>query len=186
MTRAIQAVCWDVFRPLEGADDWAPGRDVLAVWPSPVNADACFSAAGFEEFTDPDDQYDREWQEMIAHSLDYLGRFGCPKVRRAAEVYENLPLLQRWLNRLRFLPGTRRVDLPIVEQMDLVTTDDRFGNVAVEFGQESRVLLKAGHGHPILFVQFAVPCGTAIEDFVRQVAEERPVSRRMLDWSKLA
>ena len=187
MNRAIRSVCWDLFKPDHCTDNWVPAQKVLAVWPSPVNADACFAAAGFTEFDDPDDQWDQEWRDLIGRSLAYLERYGSPRVRQAAQDYEPLPLLNRWLNSVLLRPTFKRVDmdLPLAGQIDVVTDDDRFWNVVVEFGAEPHALLRAGNGHTILFVQFTEQGETAAEEFLHQVAEGRPVNRRELDWSML-
>lgn len=54
----IQSIFWDCV-----STEWRPNpvlslRQVHAVWPSPVDADACFQKAGFTDFADTDDEWD--------------------------------------------------------------------------------------------------------------------------------
>jgi len=182
---AIHTVYWDLLKPEVGSGQWARAQDILAIWPAPVNPDACFSAAGFDEFADQDEQWEDEWRSLIGRLLACLERFGAARVCRSAEVYEVLPTLQRWMNFLRGRPTRKRVELTIAEQIELVTQDDQFDNVLLVFGSGPYARLSAGGGHEILFVQVAEQTDSSAEDLLRQVADARPVVRKVLDWSCL-
>jgi hypothetical protein len=160
---------------------------VVALWPAPHNADACFADAGFHDFADPDDAWDEQWSRIVNCVLRELEHHGAPHILSAAEVYEydttSMPRgILGWLLPKR-LP-LKRMPLSLVEQILWVTADKRFGDVLVEFGAPTRVTLLAGRGHAILWVGWAV-ADTQPEAFVEGIAGSLPVVKTDLDWQVL-
>jgi hypothetical protein len=65
-TNEITSVCWAEVPP-SLTSTWAIGAGMrLAVWPAPVDHDACLSDAGFTEFADSGARWDDELEEMTA------------------------------------------------------------------------------------------------------------------------
>src|SRR5690606_12844321 len=67
--------------PSDDAGDLAPpGCQSLAIWPAPVNHDACFEAAGFTLFGDNDEAWDRAAEGMLGRVIEHLSLFGAPRL----------------------------------------------------------------------------------------------------------
>jgi hypothetical protein len=49
---------------------------LYAIWPSPVDHDLCFDAAGFADFSDSDDLWHRDFNDLVARVLESLGDLG--------------------------------------------------------------------------------------------------------------
>ncbi|HOI54751.1 MAG TPA: hypothetical protein PLP01_05845 [Phycisphaerae bacterium] len=188
MAHGIQSVCWGCVTPdvrIAGLEQFGV---VTAVWPSPIDADACFLAAGFAEFDDSDEAWDQDWRELIEAIVQGLGRFGPPQFRAQARVFESdeASLGERIVRWLALKPRPlRKVDLELAEQVVAVTSDDRFGKVLIDFGTPVRSSLMASSGHPILWLAFASPDADP-ESFLRCAAGEFNLTRRTLDWRKLS
>lgn len=183
----IRQVHWGTVLPNTAVPRLDRCATVVAIWPAPVDADACFAAAGFHDFDDSDETWDRGWCRVVTEVLRELERTGTPNSRMEAEVYDTgaASLPRRVLG--WFLPGTlplRRVPLQLVEQVLAVTGDDRFGEVLVEFGEPARSSLLAGSGHPILWVGW-ISTDAKPDAFVECVAGGLPTVRTTLDWQKL-
>jgi hypothetical protein len=58
---------------------WSSGSGRLcAIWPSPVDHDACFAAAGFSDLGDTDEVWDAEFAELVETTVAVLGGIGKP------------------------------------------------------------------------------------------------------------
>ena len=55
-------------------------RFLVAIWPSPVNPDSCFQAAGFDDFDDSDADWDEAADRQLDRVLAWLGEFGAPRL----------------------------------------------------------------------------------------------------------
>jgi hypothetical protein len=50
-----------------GRPEWSsPSGQLYAIWPSPVDHDLCFDAAGFADFGDSDDLWHRDFNDLVA------------------------------------------------------------------------------------------------------------------------
>jgi hypothetical protein len=160
---------------------------VLAIWPAPVNADACFASAGFRVFADADDGWESDWRGIVSRALARLEQFGSPAARVEAEICQ-VTSLSRFCSILCWLLPQRLflkpVQLPIAEQILVVTTDDRVGEVFIEYGIPTEARLLASSGHELLWIGWAtseyVP-----ERFVKEIAAGLPVVRTTLKWQAL-
>ena len=61
----IEQLHWDAVGPTEKVPSIRGPAQWLAIWPSPVDADACFSEAGFHDFADTDDSWDSAWRSIL-------------------------------------------------------------------------------------------------------------------------
>jgi hypothetical protein len=183
MQNSIHTIYWDAFRWNSQDADWPQGEEVLAIWPAPVNADACFAEAGFTDFDDSDEQWEQEWQEMIGRLLAFLKRYGEPRAVRSPEVFLAQSALRRLASRIL---GRKQppLELSILQQITVVTQDDQFGDVLLCFGQEGKAGLWTGTGHEVLVVK-GVESQTGRQELLADLAENRPLVHRKLDWSKL-
>jgi hypothetical protein len=66
----IKGLCWD---EVEGA---------VALWPTPVDGDACFEAAGFVEFADSNEFWDEEFEELLNRVIAFCARLSGPTIKR--------------------------------------------------------------------------------------------------------
>jgi hypothetical protein len=176
---SIRALYWD---RLPGGDT---SNNVVqhAFWPSPVDHDACFEAAGFDEFADGDEDWDPEWLDIVSRAVEYLQRYGPATIQESAAAYREEKRLG-WWQRLR---GERpRIifdsSLPISEQVVLTSRDDQFGPCIVSFGE---VLLQTDSGHAILWVTCQQSTVYDPHEMALACASGRTVSQRSLDWRHL-
>lgn len=149
-----------------------------------MNADACFCDAGFEEFDDPDDQWDLEWKQITELLLLHLNSFGESKLVNQADVYQNRKRsLRDWLMFWRGTP-TRPVNLSPVDRLILSTHDDQFPPAVVEVGIPPKLYVWTSTGHPILWIS-GVETGSDPDRPLRTIAGQRPVLRYELKWECL-
>ena len=188
MGAGIRQLHWNVL-PAEVAPRALPGYEVvMAVWPAPMNADACFLAAGFDDFDDPDDIWDQQWREVIGRVLGFLERLGPARLSKGIEVYEivHSGLIRRLIGYL--FPDTlprKRVQLSVLEQVFVATQDDHFGEVLIDFGQPAKASFTPGPGEPILWIGFQGQCGLTPEMLMAGLAENYPITRTLLKWEML-
>ena len=183
---AIRALNWDL---LFGGDDGDAVR-LCALWPSPVDHDACFQAAGFDEFADSDEDWDAEWLDIVIRAIEYLQRYGPIKIERSAGACreDERPawwqrLLIWWWQRFGAPPGiTFASSLPISEQLVLASQHDQFGPCVVRFGG---VVLQTDSGHAILWIKMEDQTSFDPPEIAEACAAGRPVAQRSLDWRHL-
>jgi len=184
----IHRIHWGTVTPPARVRGFDQCATVIAVWPSPVNADACFASAGFHEFDDPDDDWETQWKELITRTLQELERLGTPVVKQEAEHYEDDPTAPFHRSALaRLLPRTgplRQVHLPLVDQILAVTGIYDHTEVLVEFGSPPAALLRADSGHAILWIGWTAPNLDA-NPFLARIAAGHEVAPATLDWSQL-
>jgi hypothetical protein len=181
---SIKAICWDEI-PAERLPAWPePSKVVAALWPSPVNHDYCFAQDGFTQFADSDEQWDEEWRRVVHQLVNALGRFGRPQLRNGKDVLQYRK--RGWWDRLiPWDPRTEAVELPPVDRVLLSARDDRLPHALVQFGEPPAATLRAGNGHPVLWVAAAPGVRIPGEDLAREVSEGRPVNRHQLRWNCL-
>lgn len=163
----------EVEPPLPPALAAADGR-VVALWPAPVNADACFEAAGFTDFEDHDDAWDAAAVALLGRVVERCSAFGTPALLSP-------PLLDSppWHRRLRGeVPAAR----PLLTQLELPMRWDSLPPCVVAFGADG-ARLRTGEGHVILWLM--LPRGVEPTGVVADVAGGHPVSWTTLRWSAL-
>jgi hypothetical protein len=160
---------------------------VLAIWPAPLDADACFTDAGFHDFADSDEAWDQDWRGFVARVLGQLEQFGDLHVKAEAQIYDvdARSFTRKLLDRLFSRPAPAQKDpLTIVEQIVAVTNDSRLGEVFVDFGTPAKACLLASRGHRILWLGWILP-SSAAEAFIEGLAEGMPVIQTTLNWQVL-
>jgi hypothetical protein len=181
----IRAICWSNV-PADLAPGWVqPTGRLVAVWPSPIGADACFQRAGFSEFIDFDETtWDDEWKLIVRRMLDSLGRYGWARLQYQRDVYR--PRGRSWLRSLvPWFDPKEAIDLPIAERVLLSTQDDRFAEAVVQFGEPSKVTLRTSFGHPLFWIAAAAELGLSGEALAHEISEGRPVFRHELGWQHM-
>lgn len=163
----------EVEPPLPPALAVADGR-VVALWPAPVNADACFAAAGFTDFDDHGDAWDDAAVALLERVVERLSAFGEPSLLSPA-----LPDSPPWHRRLR---GEVPAPRPLLTQLELPMRWDSLPPCVVAFGTDG-ARLRTGEGHVILWL--TLPHGVEPAEVVAGVAGGHPVRRTTLRWSAL-
>ena len=179
--RSIHTLYWGIV-PHDCAPAWGtPTGTLIGVWPGPFNHDQCFAEAGFTDFGDPDEAWDREWEQIARRLLAHLERYGTPRLRNPGDVEASRrrSLLDRML---RPKPAREFVEQPINERVLLSTEDDRLPDAVVDFGEPAKVTLRTGFGHTVFWL--AVTAGVAFdgETLLQELAEGRRVVPMDLDW----
>lgn len=162
----IERIHWDVVSASSGESN--PYAVLVAIWPNPVDHDACFQTAGFDEFRDSDETWDADWRELIGTAIDKLLGFGAAQVITSPQVRDHCG---------------RALDLGILELLVLVSRDDQFAPVEVAFGDPPAVLLSAGEGHSILWLRTTAVLAGEMLSLLQD--GPFPVSQRRLIWEPL-
>ena len=145
---------------------WSPELwRVWAIWPSPVDHDLCFKAAGFDDFADTDEAWNSEFATFVGGMLGQLETAGRPKL--ASGEY---PVDQG------------RVRQSLADALVAASRDDNFRPCTVTFGEPARALIRTSDGHPLLWIALAE--GDAAK-MVAAAAGNRDVREQNLDWEKL-
>ncbi|MCO5129599.1 MAG: hypothetical protein M9932_03420 [Xanthobacteraceae bacterium] len=167
-------VHWSIV-PIEEAGGLAsPGCRLLAIWPAPVNRDACFAEAGFTLFGDNDEAWDRAAEEVLARVIAALSRFGAARLL-SKPLREKPPWYLRAFRAGRELSLQQQASWPM--QWDsLPPFHARFGN--------GGAALRTGNGHFLLWVNLP-ESEPAPSEFVGTVAESWNVVETRLRWNAL-
>jgi hypothetical protein len=158
------------------AEHAPPGSALVALWPAPVNPDACFQAAGFTDFGDADEAWERQADETLDRLLGELSVFGPPRL-----VSEPLRTRPGLIGRLT---GVKGEPLPLAEQLAAAAHVDSLPDAVVAFGPAAR--LRVGNGHLLWWITLPADrvdgfAATALP----RVAAEAPLCRTDLDWKHL-
>jgi hypothetical protein len=152
------------------------GVRLVAVWPAPVNDDACFRQAGFTDFADADEAWDREADLFLQRAVDELGRYGPPRIRPAE------PPRLSWRQRLF---GTRPPATDLLETIRAPTEWDHLPDTVVEFGT-SPVTLRTGGGHLLLWLTMPdAEMDAFVAETIPRIASPHPLVRTDLAWEHL-
>lgn len=167
-------VHWSLI-PLEDAEKLiSAGCRLLAIWPAPVNHDACFKEAGFTLFGDNDEEWDSAAAKLLARAIENLSRFGAPDL--ASEPLRSNP---PWY--LRLLRTSRQ--LPLQEQALLPMQWDSLPQFHARFGNRGAAL-RTGSGHFLLWIELPREEPDPVE-FVKTVAEPWTIVQTTLRWETL-
>jgi hypothetical protein len=160
----INCIHWDDVARVEGDRAPADGH-VWVIWPSPVNHDACFAAAGFTDFCDPDDEWDRDFTEFLDGMFAQMSRCGEPRLVAGGP--------RGWWP----WRGKRPRDRVLA-----ATNDDHEPPCEVHFGVPPAAILWASDGHSLLWIWTA---NVGIDGVLTACAGGREVRRCHLDWQRL-
>jgi hypothetical protein len=158
--------------PVPGA---ASGVELFALWPSPVNADACFQAAGFTEFGDGDEKWDENADGMLSRLLVELAAHGPPRLI-SKPVERPQPWYRRWLAPPEMFDLRQQIEFP----MHL----DQLSDCVVNFGG-SGASLRTGNGHHIFWITLPHANVGLFPSIVTRVAGSHPTVRTSLKWEFL-
>jgi hypothetical protein len=167
-------VHWSPVPAGEAADLPPPGCRLLAVWPAPVNHDACFQAAGFTLFGDNDETWDQAAENLLHRVLAHLSRLGAPTLASPA-LRDDPP----WYLR----PFRTGQELPLPQQALLPMLDDALPGFHAHFGREGAAL-RTGSGHFLLWISLP-DNGSDPAGFVRTIAAPWKVVETALRWAPL-
>ena len=152
---AIHSLHWDE-PELEVPIAWAPGLGrVLAIWPAPIDQDACFAAAGFRDFADSNPRWDVEFTDLLRSLVHFLERTG--RARATPKLFDALVAAAR---------------------------DDQFPPCVVQFGDPVQAIIRTSNGHPLFWV-WTSGIGPERAQLLASVAGDRPVVNTRLDWNAL-
>jgi len=176
----IETIHWDEL-PATLAARWmaAAGR-LFALWPAPLDHDACLRDAGFDEFADTDDRWHRELAEIVGSLLASLGSRGAAQ-KRSGEYPIKTPGQLGGPRPQEHDPRANRLE----EAVLAAALDDNFEPCVLEFGSPPVGALRTSDGHAIFWVWLA-GAAPGFDQLLRAAARGRPVCRTTLDWAKLA
>ena len=152
-----------------------PGR-LLALWPAPLDHDACFEQAGFDSFADTDAAWDADFAILIEDMLAILGTYGSPVV--TGEPIARRPFIGRLVRK-------RAAKFPLSEQLSLVAHDDQFAPCHMEFGTPVQAAVHVSDGHPILWLWLNQGVASGWPGHLNSVARGRKLIETALRWSFL-
>lgn len=165
---------WGVVPPDEAAGLVSTGGRLLAIWPAPVNLDACFQAAGFTLFGDNDEDWDRAAELLLQRVIEKLCRVGPVKLS-SAPLRDTPP----WYLR----PFRAERELTLQQQALLPMQWDSLPPFHALFG-ENGAALRTGDGHFLLWID--LPDGEPdAGEFVRSIAGPWPMIETRLRWQAL-
>jgi hypothetical protein len=154
----------------------APGaKELFALWPSPVNDDACFREAGFCDFADSDSEWDANADALLTRLIEALTNFGAPHL-----VSKPVLKYQPWYRRL-FIKAEI---FDLRQQIELPIQWDGLPDCIVDFG-ESGVSLRSGSGHHLFWITLPGPSATSFPQLLGQVAASHPTVCTELKWESL-
>lgn len=172
-------VHWDEVRPPPA---WVPpGARLLALWPAPVNADACFADAGFTDFEDHDDAWDARAEALLDHVIERMARFGVPSVRPQAPV-PPAPGWQCWFARLR-RPRAPPEPLPLSARLAAPMREDSLPACRVDFGAAGAGL-RTGDGHWLFWIMLP-SSGPEPAAFAAACGGSHPLVHSALQWQRM-
>lgn len=161
--------------------DWAlragAGQALFAIWPAPVNADACFAAAGFNDFGDADPAWEGEATALWQRLLVALQTHGTARL-----VSKPLAPRQPWHQRLLRRPAPP--PHPLLEQLELPMQWDSLPPCEVVFGEQAAAV-RSGNGHLLCWVLWPSSQADAFGALVQQLGGAHPVQHTPLHWPAL-
>lgn len=170
------SVHWDwVEEPLPQVLALAP-LHLLAVWPAPVNPDACFEAAGFTDFEDQDSAWDSEAEALLHRVVNHLSQLGTPSLHPPPQA-PPVPWFRRFFTR-------KPRELSLMEAVELPLHWDSLPMARIDFGAHG-VSLRTGQGHFLLWVTLPTAARQTAESLLQAAAARHPVRRTHLHWRHL-
>lgn len=152
-----------------------PERSLCAIWPVPVNLDACFEAAGCTTFDDHDDEWDRRAEELLDRLLLELSSFGEPRL-----LTEPLRTDVPWYAR----PFRQGETLELREQLLQPIHWDSLPRCRVAFGAAGHEVV-AGDGHHIYWLAMPGAEDPQVPPLVARIAGPWPLRQTQLKFEHL-
>lgn len=154
--------------------DW----QVYALWPAPVNDDACFAAAGFSYFHSKDENWvEQYWDEqaelLTRRLLEIFSGIGKPNLLSQA-LLSPRAVLKFW---------APRVALSLIEQLRQPIQWDSLPEVTIRFGHAAE--LRAGNGHELYWIALAPSNSMTFDTVLMQISDIWPIRQVQLDWRYL-
>ena len=177
----IERLHWDAVVVSTDIDPSNRAMGWLAIWPSPIDADACFADAGFSQFTDTDDAWDQQWRSIVADAISDLSTFGTPAIRRRIVPVTKTSLMERFCG----APRHRDVHLTLIDQVVLASEDDNYPPAIVDFGNSRRITLVACDGHPVLWIRYNGQMAPFDRERNAKAWHDHEFTQFELNWSSL-
>jgi hypothetical protein len=174
----IERLHWDNLglRVRRGGAGDEPGT-LFALWPEPVDHDACLAAAGFARFADSDDAWDADLEGVLAAVIAALGAYG-------AVTVSGEPPPRRRSRRGR--PDSRpAAELSPARRLALVAGDDQLAPCLVELGAPVRAFAFVSDGHPIVWIWLHAAVARDWPGHLAAFASGREVCETRLAWAHL-
>ncbi len=151
---------------------------LFAVVPGPVDHDACFNAAGFNDFDDSDDEWDQDLHTFIDHILKGLETMGNMSIRALDKPKYRRSLIERLMGKPELIATT-------TSSLFCVATDDQFNGAIIDFGTPSKCTLHISNGHPIIWLSCKEK--NLIESTIGDIIEKLRFKKQDIDidWSLL-
>jgi hypothetical protein len=175
VTTSSFAIHWSLVQSAPAALNVRDGFRLVALWPSPVDHDACFRDAGFTEFADNDDAWAVRADELLDRLLAELAVHGEPRLATQA-IQRPAP----WFLRLFRRPK----DVCLREQISLAIRWDSLPACVVAFGSGG-VTLHAGNGHHIFWLTLPPDDQLDVDVFMNRVGGNDRLVRTSLRWEFL-
>jgi hypothetical protein len=140
----------------------------VAVWPSPVDDDACLRRAGIADFADSNAAWEADFAMLLDDVVSLLSRFGVAQVHGVEPVPTSLSdrLLRR--NTPPSEPAWR---------LALAAGDDQFGTCDVELGNPVRAVVCTSDGHPIIWIWTDAQIETGWPKYLAPLTRGRPLEQ---------
>ncbi len=162
----IQRFHWSALGPhLHGRHSGS----LFVAWPSPVDHDACLAEAGFTDFADTDDVWDREFVAGLERCIGSFSGCGAPEVTGCDPPSSRVPKAGPWL-----APA---------ERLALAAREDHFGPCSVSFGDTAIML--TSDGHPLVWVWLVESAAGPWREHLDALRGGAAGERGEIDWRRL-
>jgi hypothetical protein len=175
MEQPTFSVCWG---EVEEDGTFPVGWQVIALWPAPVNDDACFHAAGFHEMQSEAEGYSESYWDAQADRLHSLIVQTLSKLDESSLLSFPLTVQRPWF---RF--WQEPIWLPLEAQLEGPILNDNLPDCMVRFGTSAGI--RTGSGHRLYWLGFAPQGRFQLPDLLSLISAEWKVRHIRLDWSAL-
>lgn len=153
---------------------------LFALWPSPVNHDGCFEKAGFKEFADNYDGWDKDFEKITREFFMELKKMGKPLL-----ISGEYPRLYRSFGEIiiDFLKG-KKTNKDSIKCIIGATHDDINPPCVFSFGEPPKAILRTADGHEIFFLW--LKNGDDFEKRIIPLFQKRfKISQMHIEWDIL-
>jgi hypothetical protein len=151
------------------------GTQLFALWPAPVNYDACFTAAGFTIFEDNDTEWDTQADALLERLLAQLeATYGAPQLCSPPSSHH-----VAWYVR----PFRKPQQLRLIQQIMLPIAWDSLPDCVVAFGGRARLI--CGNGHHMFWLILPETDVPQMETWLADICAGVPCVRTDLQWRHL-